>query len=217
VLPPYPVLATEGCSIHRKVQEVDLVMPFLKVKGAIGDALSPGECEEVVCHLEEASRAGFSIVTWNGIGFDFPILATKVPHLKSRLQSLALNHVDIMFHIYCLKGFPLAMEAAAKGMGISAKKIMKSDDVPTMWGTGKRQAVIDYVNEDVEVTIQLAEKIARRKEISWVSKTGNPALLQIPEIKLVKDCMNIPLPDVSWMKSSVPRENYVGWCLDSDS
>eukprot|EP01127_Copromyxa_protea_P007295 TRINITY_DN17208_c0_g1_i1.p1 TRINITY_DN17208_c0_g1~~TRINITY_DN17208_c0_g1_i1.p1 ORF type:complete len:288 (-),score=63.80 TRINITY_DN17208_c0_g1_i1:72-935(-) len=181
--------------------------------GIVNEKLSTEDCKEVIQHLKDSVKAGYSIVTWNGTGFDFPILAQEVPSLESDIQELALHHIDIMFLLFCMKGFPLSMEAAAKGMGISgAKTIMKSEDVPKMWNSGKKQEVIDYVSEDVKVTIELAEKIARRKEITWQSKSGHPVTLPIPEVRLVKDCQELPLPDVSWMKVSIPREAYIGWC-----
>ena len=37
---------------------------------------------------------------------------------------VALNHIDLMFHFFCEKGYPLGLDAAAKGMGLPGKPIV---------------------------------------------------------------------------------------------
>lgn len=139
--------------------------------------------------------------------------------MEAPIKQLARQHLDLMFQVLCMKGFPLSLEAAALGMSLQAKTHMKSEDVPKVWASGNRQAVLDYVCDDVKVTIQLAEKIHKRKEIIWKSKTGKTASLKIQDLMNVTECLNIPLPDVSWMNTTqtpYERSSYVGW-LEQDS
>jgi hypothetical protein len=48
-------------------------------------------------------RARYTIVTWNGTGFDFDILAEESGML-AECKGLAVNHVDMMFHVLCRLG-----------------------------------------------------------------------------------------------------------------
>lgn len=133
--------------------------------------------------------------------------------MESRIQNLARHHVDLMFLLFCVKGFPLSMESAAAGMGLMAKTQMKSEEVPVVWrgGNADRQRVLDYVSEDVNVTLQLVQKIEIKKELRWISKTGKKASVLLPNLHPVAECIFYPLPDTSWMKHAPDRDSFAGW------
>lgn len=58
------------------------------------------EVQGLVNYLEKEVECGYTIVTWNGLGFDFDILAEESGMLE-KCRRLANNHVDMMFHALC--------------------------------------------------------------------------------------------------------------------
>ena len=60
-------------------------------------------------------EAGFTIVSWNGLGFDFDILAEESGR-HGLCRELAVTHVDLMFHVFCERGFAVGLDAAAKAL-----------------------------------------------------------------------------------------------------
>ena len=177
-----------------------------------GDKMNLEELRGLVKYLEEAVDAGYPILTWNGMGFDFDILAEE-SRLFDSCRNLALQHVDMMFHFFCLKGYPLALDTAAKGMGLPGKTPgMTGDKAPLFWSQGKRQEVLSYVAQDVRTTLDLAIETEKMQRLNWISKTGKSQVAFLPDGWLpVKDANNLPEPDNSWMKEPIDRSRFTGW------
>jgi len=180
-------------------------------RGGIAGRMTPQEAQELVRYLRQAMENGYTILTWNGVGFDFDILGEE-SGLVDECRELALDHVDMMFHFFCLNGFPLALNKAAKGMGLSGK----SSDVngalaPKMWAAGRRQEVLDYVAQDSRTVLEVAEAIESQRAISWTSNRGNLNRLPMPRLLTVREALDLPLPDTSWMRDPWPRRKFVGW------
>jgi hypothetical protein len=66
--------------------------------------MTAAEARAIVDYLSQRVTMGYTIVTWNGIGFDFDILAEE-SGLHKQCKSLALGHVDMMFQVLCQFGF----------------------------------------------------------------------------------------------------------------
>lgn len=64
--------------------------------GLIANQLSVGDAQVLVAHLQKAVSDGYVICSWNGLGFDFDILAEE-SGMYDECRSLALNHVDCCF------------------------------------------------------------------------------------------------------------------------
>ena len=56
------------------------------------------EAVKLVEYLANQVRHGYTIVTWNGVGFDFDILAEE-SGMFVECRRLARDHVDMMFHV----------------------------------------------------------------------------------------------------------------------
>src|SRR5665811_614876 len=78
--------------------------------------MSRQDAQELVQYLSEMAAEGFKILTWNGLGFDFDILAEESGAAAS-CKECALGHVDMMFQVFCSLGYPVALDKAAHGMG----------------------------------------------------------------------------------------------------
>ena len=88
--------------------------------GTFAAQMSRAEAQGLVHDLARFVEEGYTLLTWNGLGFDFNILAEE-SGLQVECERLALAHVDMMFHVVCSKGFPLALDKVAQGMGLPGK------------------------------------------------------------------------------------------------
>ena len=180
--------------------------------GAAGSQMAHSEAQDVVRYLQGAVERGWTLVTWNGVGFDFDILAEESGML-AECRELAIDHVDMMFHLFCLQGYPLGLDKAAKGMGLAGKPAgMSGALAPRMWADGQRQEVLQYLEGDVRTTLALAKDVEEQGALRWVSQRGKPMELRFPHGWLtVRQAMALPPPDTSWMSNPWPRSKFTGW------
>lgn len=75
------------------------------------------DTQQLVQHLAQMAADGYRILTWNGLGFDFDILAEE-SGAAAKCKKCAMDHVDMMFHVVCALGYPIALDKAAQGMGL---------------------------------------------------------------------------------------------------
>lgn len=167
---------------------------------------------QLVEFLLAQSQAGFSIVTWNGLGFDFDILNEESGG-HAGCKQLAVEHTDMMFHVFCEKGYGLSLDKAAKGMGLAGKvEGMHGAIAPQLWQQGEHQQVLDYLEQDARTTHDLAVAGDEQRALHWVSNTGKLQELKLPRGWLsVREALKLPLPDTSWMDHPWPREKFTGW------
>jgi len=184
-------------------------------EGEMADRMSREEAGHMVDHLLIEMEAGKTILTWNGAGFDFDVLAEESGRLED-CQWIALHHVDMMFHFFCLKGFGIGLDKAAHGMSLPGKtKGMDGSKAPLYWQEGRRQEVLDYVCQDVITTYQVCQVVERNRSLRWVTSRGTSQVLPFPRGWLtVEDAALLPLPDTSWMRTPWPRSKFTGWLKD---
>ena len=135
-----------------------------------GDRMTREEATALVRYLEDQTKRGYTLLTWNGLGFDLDILAEEAQMLP-QCRALAVAHVDMMFHIFCQLGHGVGLDAAAKGMGLAGKtKGMSGELAPVLWAQGKREEVLRYVAQDVRTTLELATACEALGELRWVAR-----------------------------------------------
>ncbi|GJQ59695.1 MAG: hypothetical protein D8M57_12125 [Candidatus Scalindua sp. AMX11] len=162
-------------------------------------------------HLKEKSNSGYTIITHNGLGFDFDILAEESGQTDD-CRGLARNHVDMMFHFFCGKGFAIGLNAAAKAIGISKPANVDGSVAPQLWKDGDYQTVLDYVAQDCRLTLDIAEASEKDKRIGWITKRGTKSYFELPTGWLtVEEACKLPLPDTSWMDTPWPRSKFTSW------
>ena len=116
--------------------------------------MSREEAAALVEYLEAQTKQGYTVLTWNGLGFDFDVLAEE-SGMPGECRRLATNHVDLMFHVFCQLGHGIGLDAAARGMGIQGKPEGMSGAVaPVLWAAGRREEVLAYVAQDVKTTLE---------------------------------------------------------------
>ena len=180
--------------------------------GKILEQISPDGINRLVDHLSSLAAEGSRIVTWNGLGFDFDILYEE-SGWNEECRRLAEAHTDMMFHLFCEKGFALGLDKAAHGMGLAGKAPdMDGSQAPLYWARGQHQRVLDYLTQDVLTTLQLSAAGDARRSLNWISGSGNRQNLALPRGWLrVEDAIRCPLPDTSWMRSPWTRSKFSGW------
>jgi hypothetical protein len=165
----------------------------------------------VKCLLEYVEN-GYTLLTWNGLGFDMNILAEESGMLAA-CKEMALSHVDMMFHVFCTQGFPVSLDKAAQALGIPGKPPgMTGLLAPQLWAQGKFQEVLDYVVQDVRIAMGIALKCETQRKFEWITQKGFKKSMDLPQGWLaVRDAIRLPEPDTSWMSRPIPRSEFSGW------
>lgn len=185
------------------------------------DRLTREQCQELVKDLTLMVNRGYTLLTWNGLSFDFDVLAEE-SGLLDECAKLAMNHIDMMFMVFAWKGHFLALEAACQGAGLKGKEkrvILSTGEIldgmngalaPDLWADGEQQAVLDYLAGDVKQTLELANAINERGGIGWTAKSGRANFIKTP-LMTVRECLALPEPDTSWMKNPMKRVDLMSW------
>lgn len=174
--------------------------------------MSREEALGLVEYLSKMAADGFRILTWNGLGFDFDILAEE-SGAAAKCRELALGHVDMMFHVVCSLGYPVALDKAAQGMGVPGKPPgMSGLRAPKLWAQGQFNEVLAYVAQDVRIAMQIAQTGERRRRFEWITRKGTKNSLALTNGWLtVQEALRLPEPDTSWMSNPLSRGDFTAW------
>lgn len=185
--------------------------------GTPAKQMSAAEAKSVVKQLAQWVAEGYTLLTWNGLGFDFDVLAEESGAWRE-CQELARGHVDMMFHVFCDRGFPVALDNAAAALDIEGKPAgMSGVLAPRLWAEGQYDRVLDYVAHDVRITMQVAQKCEQSRLFKWRTQKGSVSSMPLSRGWLtVEEAIKLPEPDTSWMTSAIPRKQFTGW-LRKDS
>jgi hypothetical protein len=178
--------------------------------GVVQRALDAHGARAVLLHLREAQRAGAMVCAWNGLSFDLRWLGHAADDRKLA-REIALDLFDPMFQFFVLRGFPVGLASVAAGLGIEEKKLMHGADAPKEWARGNHQAVLDYVAGDCRLTDSVIARIIDKGEIRWRTKKGSVSSEPMPKLLAVRELLNAPLPDTSWMSEPMPRVKFTRW------
>ena len=179
--------------------------------GTPSPQMSRVDLSTFVDFLIEKTQTGYTIVTHNGLGFDFDVLAEESNRLEDCKQ-LALNHVDMMFHLFCEKGFGVGLNAAAKALGLSKPADVDGSVAPQFWKDGDYHTVLDYVSQDCRLTMEVAVTSEETRAFRWITRKGSVAKFDISSgWLLVQEAMELPDPDTSRMDKPWPRSKFTHW------
>jgi len=166
-----------------------------------------------VLRLEQLEREGYTLVTWNGSGFDFRLLfkITGLPTLKA----MCWRSVDPCFQMLCMKGFPVGLEAAATTVGARSKE-ENGISAPILWYEGKYERVIRYVIGDVIRLETVIVNLCKEGGLRWRTRKGALRFEPFYDLHSVAECAAIAVPDTSWMtpdpeREPITRESTIGW------
>ncbi len=178
--------------------------------------MSRENAQELVQYLSNMAADGFRVLTWNGLGFDFDILAEE-SNTAASCKECALGHVDMMFHVFCCLGYPVGLDKAAQGLGLPGKPAgMSGFKAPKFWAQGRYQEVLAYVGQDVRTTMQIARTCEQRRKFEWITSKGTKSSMPLPNGWLtVRQALRLPEPDTSWMSNPLSRRGFTAWLSHS--
>jgi len=169
-----------------------------------------------VDHLLAKTQEGYTIVTLNGLGFDFDILAEESGRFDD-CRRLALGHVDMMFQVFCERGFGVGLNAAARALGLAKPQDVDGSVAPILWRDGEHDTVLDYVACDCKLTLEVATTSEETRTLVWINKRDKRSRHELPRGWItVEEALKLPPPDTSWMDNPWPRSKFTGW-LESTS
>lgn len=203
--------------------EVRLWHPAETAEGAAYESvMDPERVRELIDYLYDLYTNEVYVVSWNGLRFDFCVLANAARDelAYQRCAEMALYHIDIMFDVFCVKGFPVGLDAAASGLGVGGKlQGMSGSLAPDLWeqGRDRQDLVLKYVRQDALLTAKVLLAIYRRGWFQWRARSGNIQQAALPMVSgrlmTVCEALKLPEPDVSWMDSPMTRESFYLWTL----
>lgn len=174
--------------------------------------MNAAELDELVLYMWKRVAVGYTIVTHNGASFDWHILAAESNSFADCVTLAMNHHIDTMLHFFCIKGYPIGLDAIAKGLGLPGKtEGMDGAKAPQMWQAGEYDKVLEYVGQDVITTLRVAERVERQGGFTWTSKTGRLNSIKIPKWLTVTKALQLPEPDIGWMSDPWPRSKFTEW------
>lgn len=172
------------------------------------------DARRLLAYLEAMQQRGHTLCAWNGFKFDLRWIGHAAGDIPTASR-VALGICDPLFQLFKAKGFPVSLEAAAEGMSVSARKTMDAADVPQYWRAGRFDTVCEYAINDVHMTMEVASRIIRHKEIAWITRRGERSVVPVPGLRSVEECLNDPMPDQSWMDKPVTQRSFTRWMSPS--
>lgn len=165
---------------------------------SVGNCMLIQECRDMADALYAYQRKGKRIVTWNGLGFDFPILAQSCQSTDyARLVAeIALAHTDVAYAMLCDRGYMISLQSAATGLRLQGKlENMTGALAPVIWnGVGReltpdehltlsklgitpgtveaRQLCLDYVEQDARTTYAVYDRLMYEQALTWITRAG---------------------------------------------
>lgn len=132
------------------------------------------EVDNLIRVLWDYHIQGYHIVTWNGLKFDFAILAEEGSMPKT-CKKIAFNHIDIGFQMLCERGYMIGLDTAAKGLDLPGKtEGMHGALAPVMWAKDRasQDKVLEYVGQDARTTAEVYDGIMETGHVPWIAKSG---------------------------------------------
>lgn len=178
--------------------------------GTPGTALDRATALDMLEWLRAQQLAGARVCAWNGLSFDLRWLgvAAGAPELAAEV---ALDLIDPMFQFFVQRGFPVGLAKVAEGLGIPETKLMKGADAPVQWARGNHQLVLDYVAGDCRITEAVVARIEAGRAVRWRTQRGSVSSEPMPALRRVRELLDAPEPDTSWMDTPLPRSKFTQW------
>lgn len=202
IYPPHPGILRHWYGQGRPSRDPMLRMPQAQV-------------QVLVRFLQRLVDDGYTIITWNGVRFDFSVLAQE-SGLHQECAALALGqHIDPMFHFFCENGWGIGLDAAARGMGLQGKtEGVPGADAPILWAEGQYAKVMAYVGQDVSTTLELVQAIDEMGGLCWRTTSDQTRTWwpQAGRLLTASEALALPLPEPpSWIPDPWTREEFIDW------
>lgn len=186
--------------------------------GGVGESMLAECAHDLTSYVHASVRErGFKLFTWNGLGFDLPVLMHASFMAETWWKWLARNSIDGMFNVFWEKGYPVSLKAVAAGALVEGKtEGMDGVKAVELWADpAQRQRVLDYVGGDVEATLRVARAVEIAGGIRWQSRSGRTQWVGRKHGWLTSRQMLEAFPnkpDQGWMTDPIPPKRFTEWC-----
>lgn len=82
-----------------------------------------------------------------------------------------------------------------------------------MWKAGETKAVLEYLRGGVERPLLLAQSIMENKQLRFISKNWKLHTVEVPKLWTVKEMLEKPMADNSWMDNPPTKRQFVEWMI----
>jgi hypothetical protein len=162
---------------------------------------------------------GGRLFTWNGIGFDFPAIASNVPEKLPEIAALALNSYDPWLQFVRTLGWPIALERVSVPM-LGREKVegISGSQAGMMWPI-EAPSILRYCAGDAELLKDVVAAMTSEKQVRWMKQSGQEGKREIevngkPGWYKVKKLIELPEPNRSWMSDytgQLDLYNLISW------
>jgi DEAD/DEAH box helicase domain-containing protein len=129
--------------------------------------------EETVADLVAELKAADLVVGFNVLRFDYEVLRAYTDDRLDRIPT-----VDMLDHIYKRLGFRLALDNLA-GATLGIRKSADGLQAIRWYRQGRIQEILDYCQQDVEVTRQLYEYGQQFKHVKYQDRNYRVQMVQV--------------------------------------
>lgn len=127
------------------------------------------------------------LLAWNGVGYDFRVIWMHCCRMNTDAGNLAAEHMvtmalsscDPMLNFTYQKGFPIKLAAVAELLPVPMHKTGEGVECERLWFAGgieDRQGVIDYCENDVNMTCAVFMHIQNTGDIRWKTSKGRQSV-----------------------------------------
>jgi DEAD/DEAH box helicase domain-containing protein len=129
--------------------------------------------EETVANLVAELQAADVVVGFNVLSFDYEVLRAYTDAPLDRIPT-----VDMLDHIYKRLGFRVALNNLA-GATLGTAKSADGLQAVRWYKEGRMQEILDYCQQDVEVTRQLYDYGRRHKHVKYRDRNWRIQMVQV--------------------------------------
>lgn len=176
--------------------------------------LTQQQAHELLEYLQDMQQRDFMVCAWNGLGFDLKWIGYNAKNMKLAAE-IVLNSYDPMFQFFNQRGFPVSLAKVAEGLGIKQTKLMNGADAPKEWAKGNHEAVMEYCLGDCQMTNMIISEIVTKKCVNWITANGMNKSEPMPLLKSVRQVIDEPIADQSWMDNPPSKSKFHEWVQDA--
>jgi serine/threonine protein kinase len=178
--------------------------------GSYANHLDAAKAKKLLAYLRMMQLLGNRLFAWNGLSFDLRWIGVAAEDVDLAAE-VALDLYDPMFQFFVQRGFPVGLAKVAEGLGVTETKLMDGADAPVQWAQGNHQLVLDYVAGDCRITDAVVARIEETGGVTWRTSRGTLSTEPMPKLKQIRELLDAPELDTSWMDAPLPRSKFTSW------
>ena len=166
------------------------------------------------------SNNNYKIVSYNGTGYDFRMLARHITTeaYLIKIQNLAIGNTDLFLDFACEFGYYTSMQSFAEGCKLKGKTGHGKDAIEGWLSNNRTRQdnVLEYCKNDVQCLCRIFDFACEHSRLYRKTNAGKVQLWMSrePHIRSAGQCMlqyNETPPKVIWMKKPPDISNIWEW------